>query len=88
MLNKLLKGTDIAKILGISRALAYRLMAQGQITSVRFGRTVRVKPDDLEIFIQSNTIKSLVQSGNGLEAYQPKPTAGEGNSRPKGGSHE
>ena len=64
-MNNLLKGTEVAQILSISRALAYRLMAQGQITSVRFGRTVRVKPEDLEIFIQRNTTKSLVQSENG-----------------------
>lgn len=64
MLNKLLKGTDVAQILGISKALSYRLMAQGQISSVRFGRTVRVKPEDLEIFIQRNTTNPLVQIGD------------------------
>lgn len=64
MLNKLLKGTDVAQILGISRALAYRLMAQGQISSVRFGRTVRVKPEELEIFIQRNMTNPLVLAGS------------------------
>jgi excisionase family DNA binding protein len=64
MLNKLLKGTDVAQILGISRALAYRLMAQGQITSVRFGRTVRVRLEDLEMFIRRNISDPLVQAGS------------------------
>jgi excisionase family DNA binding protein len=46
---------EISSILKISRALAYRLIAQGQIPSVRFGRTVRVKQVDLERFLQQNS---------------------------------
>jgi excisionase family DNA binding protein len=64
MLTKLLKGTDVAQILGISKALAYRLMAQGQISSVRFGRTVRVRLEDLEMFIRRNINDPLVQAGS------------------------
>jgi excisionase family DNA binding protein len=64
MLNKLLKGSDIAQILGISRALAYRLMSQGQIPTVRFGRVVRVKPEELEFFIQRNMTAPMMQTGS------------------------
>ena len=67
MLNKLLKGTEVAQILGISRALAYRLMAQGQINSVRFGRTVRVRLEDLDLFIRRNMTNPMVQS-NGKDS--------------------
>jgi excisionase family DNA binding protein len=86
MLNKLLKGTDVAQILGISKALAYRLMAQGQISSVRFGRTVRVRLEDLEIFIQRNMTKSLVQSENGNVVISNLRLLGKDSGL--GGSHE
>lgn len=46
----LLKATDVAKILNISRSFAYRLMRTGNIPTVRFGRAVRVRPSDLEEF--------------------------------------
>ena len=47
----LLKATDVAKILNISRALAYRLLQKGDIPVVRIKNAVRVKPSDLEIYI-------------------------------------
>ena len=50
-----LTGKEIAKILKISKALAYRLIAENKIPSVRFGRTVRVRQEDLEEFIQKST---------------------------------
>ena len=52
----LLKGREVAEILSVSRALAYRLMANGEIPTVRFGRTVRVRPEDLEGFISNNLL--------------------------------
>jgi predicted DNA-binding transcriptional regulator AlpA len=52
--DRLLKANDIARVLGISRASAYRLMVK-DLPSIRFsGGTVRVQPHDLEIFIQSH----------------------------------
>ena len=51
-----LTARDIAMILKISKALAYRLIKQGQIASVRFGRTVRVRQDDLETFVRQNML--------------------------------
>jgi excisionase family DNA binding protein len=50
-----LTAVEIAQILKISKALAYRLIAQGQITSIRFGRTVRVRYEALEEFIKKNS---------------------------------
>jgi len=49
-----LTAKDIAKMLKISNALAYRLIQNGQISGVRFGRTVRVRQEDLEKFIAEN----------------------------------
>ncbi len=48
---QLLKGSDVARILNVSRAFAYRLMAQGEVPTVRLGRAVRVRPRDLTRFI-------------------------------------
>ena len=55
MQTNFLKVPEIARLLQISNALAYRLIAQGQIPSVRFGKTVRVKEEDLQKFISANT---------------------------------
>ena len=50
--ENLLKANDVARILNISRALSYRLFQQGEIPIVRINRAVRVRPTDLEQFIQ------------------------------------
>lgn len=52
---QLLTGEEVARILKISRAYAYRLMKQGDIPTIKIGRTVRVSYDNLLKFIQENT---------------------------------
>ena len=52
---RLLKGNDVARMLNISRAFAYQLMRQGKIPTVRFGRSVRVRIEDLMSFITANS---------------------------------
>jgi len=50
--DKLLRASEIAKILQISKTLAYRMINQGVIPVVRVTeRTVRVRQQDLEDFI-------------------------------------
>ncbi len=49
----LLRANDVARILNISKALAYRLMEEGKIPTVRINRSVRVRPEDLEQYIQT-----------------------------------
>ncbi len=44
---QLLTGEEVARILKISRAYAYRLMKQGDIPTIKIGRTVRVSYDNL-----------------------------------------
>ena len=51
MNEKLLRGEEVAEILGVSKAYAYRLLATGELPIVKLGRGVRVKPCDLEVFI-------------------------------------
>ena len=52
--EKLLKATDVARILNISRAMAYRLMQQGEIRSVSIGSARRVRRQDLAMYIEEN----------------------------------
>ena len=66
MNDKLLKGGDVANLLGISRSLAYRMMRTGEIQSIRFGRTIRVRPEALEKFLQART----VGNGQGVKSSQ------------------
>jgi excisionase family DNA binding protein len=61
MSDRLLKGGDVDTVLGISRSLAYRMMRTGEIQSIRFGRTIRVRPEALERFLQERTMKNGLQ---------------------------
>ena len=54
MATKLLKAEEVASLLGISKSFVYTLIRKGQLPAIRFGAAVRVKPDDLERFIQDN----------------------------------
>ena len=60
--ERLLRASEVASILNISRSLAYRLMKQGDIPSIRINRAVRVHPRDLEVFIEENRIESKIYS--------------------------
>lgn len=53
----LLKGSDIARRLNISRSSAYNLMRSGEILTVRIGRCLRVREEDLAQFILTNLYK-------------------------------
>jgi excisionase family DNA binding protein len=59
--ERLLKANDVSRILNISRALAYRLLRQGDIPTVRICHAVRVKPADLEEYIKRSR-KALDQA--------------------------
>jgi excisionase family DNA binding protein len=50
----LLKATEVAVRLNVSRSLAYTLMRKGIIPTIRIQRTIRVRPIDLEEYIQKS----------------------------------
>ena len=52
--EQLLNATDIAHILNISRAMAYRLMQLGKIRTVSIGTAKRVRRRDLRTYIEDN----------------------------------
>jgi excisionase family DNA binding protein len=53
--SKLLNAKEVAEILNISKAFAYKLMQTGEITTVFIGSSRRVRMADLEEFIIRNT---------------------------------
>lgn len=57
--DKLLKPTDVARILNISRALSYRLLQKGEIPIIRVNNAIRVMPNDLENFIEKSRNSQL-----------------------------
>ncbi len=52
--DTLLKGDQVARILNVSRSYAFLLMQRDEIPTVRLGRSVRVRPSDLERFISES----------------------------------
>jgi excisionase family DNA binding protein len=49
--RRLLRIEDVADRLGVSRSMAWKLIAYGQLPSVRIGRAVRVRPADLDDYV-------------------------------------
>lgn len=49
--DRLLRLEDVAERLSISRSMAWKLVANREISSIRIGRAVRIRPEDLEAFI-------------------------------------
>lgn len=48
---RLLRIDDVADRLAVSRSMAWKLVTYGQLRSVRIGRAVRVRPQDLAAYI-------------------------------------
>jgi len=49
--ERLLRIEDIAEQLAVSRSMAWKLIAVGELRSIRIGRAVRVRPRDLEAYL-------------------------------------
>lgn len=50
--HEYLKVPEVAEVLRIARSRAYELVAEGEITSVRIGRSVRVSRKDLDRWLE------------------------------------
>ncbi len=51
-----LSTADAAKFLGITPRTLYRFIDEGQIPGYRFGRVIRLKQADVDVFIDSSRI--------------------------------
>lgn len=59
MIQTLLTGIEVAKILNISRSQAFTLMQRGDIPTIRIGlKNVRVRMEDLEQYVEDNRFAS------------------------------
>ena len=52
--ERLLKASEVARILNISRSLVYRLIHSGKIPYIRINQAVRIHHNDLCKFIEGN----------------------------------
>ena len=59
----LLKPTEAADALGVSRSTLYELVADGTVPSIRLGRSVRVPAAPLREFVERKTCPA---SGDGF----------------------
>ena len=54
MVTTLLTVEEVSKMLGLSDSFVYRLVRLKELTAVRIGTAVRIRPEDLEEFIRHN----------------------------------
>jgi len=52
--KKMLNVNDVAEILQVSSSHAYALIRRGEIPSIHIGRSIRVRPADLEEYLVAN----------------------------------
>ena len=52
-LSRLLNAQDVAAALKMGLSTVYMLVERGELPSIRIGRSVRIRPEDLEKFIES-----------------------------------
>ena len=69
MTQPLLTGDEVAKILKVSRSYAYLMLKRGELPVVHVGKSLRVRPEDLEGYLHSNAVQ-----GN---LTMPSPSDGE-----------
>ena len=51
--RRLMKCDEVASQLGVTSAYVYLLVKRGEIQAIRLGRSVRIRPLDLEAFLKS-----------------------------------
>ncbi len=52
-LSRLLNAQEVAAALNMGLSTVYQLLERGELPSIRIGRSVRIRPEDLEKFIES-----------------------------------
>ena len=59
MTTGLLNVKQVADILGLNKRAVYRLITGRKLTGVKWGRSVRIAPDDLAKFIDSHKVEAI-----------------------------
>lgn len=52
----LLRIDEITEILGISRSQAYKMVAAGEIPSLKIGKAIRIPADRLKAWVEAETL--------------------------------
>jgi excisionase family DNA binding protein len=60
MIPQLLEAADVAQALKVSKGCVYQMIRTGELPAVKFGKSVRVRPQDLEAFIVDNLTSNSV----------------------------
>ena len=55
-ISRMLTVMEVAAVMRVSRMTVYRLIRRGQLTAVRIGRNYRVTQDDLERYLESQSV--------------------------------
>jgi len=58
--DRLLTADEVAEYLGISRTLAYKLIAQGHIRHIKIARCIRIAAAEVALFIEAHTAGGTV----------------------------
>ena len=62
--GKLMKASEVAEVLQISRSKAYRMMRLGEIPTIKIGeKSVRVSNEDLNEYISTHKIYKGAHNG-------------------------
>ena len=62
-MQRLLKIREVAETLAVSESTVSRLVRDNAIPKTWIGRSVRIRPEDLEQFIQARTLNSSTADG-------------------------
>jgi excisionase family DNA binding protein len=54
--EKLLRVTEVARCLSLSRSCIYQIMDRGELPYVKIGKSRRVRPEDLARLIEQATV--------------------------------
>ena len=63
IMQRLLKIREVAETLAVSESTVSRLVRDNAIPKTWIGRSVRIRPEDLEQFIQARTLNSSTADG-------------------------
>ena len=59
MAESLMTAEEVSEVLQIGLSTVYLLLQRGELASVRIGRCVRIRPPDLDEFIESESAWGL-----------------------------
>jgi excisionase family DNA binding protein len=55
-ISRLLTVAEVANVMRVSRMTVYRLIRRGQLKAIRVGRNYRVRDDDLNGYLQEQSV--------------------------------